>query len=213
VPSPGFAELYFQTAYDASVAPPGKHTMSVFAQYAPYELDHGSWEARRDEIGRCSTRSRFAGHARGGLHGGARTARHRGASVHRVASSRASASPTRCGKTAHAPHPIDGVHLAARTHPAGSDRPERSTPPWPSSPIPPDPALRDGGGASTVKLHTRGWWKEPSVRAGGRRGSRGCSHRAFGRWAEQGSVPRPGDVLVRSAGRRGSRSRWAPDRT
>jgi phytoene dehydrogenase-like protein len=51
VPSPGFAELYFQTAYDASVAPPGKHTMSVFAQYAPYELDHGTWDSRRDEIG------------------------------------------------------------------------------------------------------------------------------------------------------------------
>ena len=40
-PSIGFAELYFQTAYDASVAPPGRHTMSVFAQYAPYELAAG----------------------------------------------------------------------------------------------------------------------------------------------------------------------------
>ena len=28
IPSPGFAELYFQTAYDPTVAPPGKHTMS-----------------------------------------------------------------------------------------------------------------------------------------------------------------------------------------
>jgi phytoene dehydrogenase-like protein len=25
--------------------------MSVFAQYAPYELDHGTWDERRDEIG------------------------------------------------------------------------------------------------------------------------------------------------------------------
>src|SRR4029453_222014 len=33
VPSPGFAELYFQTAYDPTVAPPGKHTMSAFVQY------------------------------------------------------------------------------------------------------------------------------------------------------------------------------------
>jgi phytoene dehydrogenase-like protein len=52
IPSPGFAELYFQTAYDPSVAPPGKHTMSVFCQYAPYELDHGTWDTRRDEVGK-----------------------------------------------------------------------------------------------------------------------------------------------------------------
>jgi phytoene dehydrogenase-like protein len=50
-PRIGFAELYFQTAYDASVAPPGRHTMSVFAQYAPYELAAGDWEERRREIG------------------------------------------------------------------------------------------------------------------------------------------------------------------
>src|SRR3954454_8307568 len=36
-----WAELYFQTAYDPSVAPPGAHVMSVFAQYAPYELAEG----------------------------------------------------------------------------------------------------------------------------------------------------------------------------
>jgi phytoene dehydrogenase-like protein len=47
----GFAELYFQTAYDPTVAPPGQHTMSVFAQYAPYELVDGDWDSSRDEIG------------------------------------------------------------------------------------------------------------------------------------------------------------------
>ncbi len=52
IPSPGFAELYFQTAYDPTVAPPGKHTMSAFVQYAPYHLADGTWETRRDEIGR-----------------------------------------------------------------------------------------------------------------------------------------------------------------
>ncbi len=51
IPSPCFAELYFQTAYDPSVAPPGKHTMSVFCQYAPYELDEGTWDTRRNEVG------------------------------------------------------------------------------------------------------------------------------------------------------------------
>jgi phytoene dehydrogenase-like protein len=49
-PRIGFCELYFQTAYDASVAPPGKHTLSVFAQYAPYE-PAGGWGERRDEVG------------------------------------------------------------------------------------------------------------------------------------------------------------------
>ena len=50
-PRIGYAELYFQTAYDPSIAPPGKHVMSVFAQYAPYELAEGDWETRRAEIG------------------------------------------------------------------------------------------------------------------------------------------------------------------
>ena len=31
--------------------PPGKHTMSAFVQYAPYELADGTWDERRDEIG------------------------------------------------------------------------------------------------------------------------------------------------------------------
>jgi phytoene dehydrogenase-like protein len=50
-PAVAWAELYFQTAYDQSVAPAGAHVMSAFAQYAPYELAEGDWESRRDEIG------------------------------------------------------------------------------------------------------------------------------------------------------------------
>src|SRR4051794_4454566 len=50
-PRIGYAELYFQTAYDSLIAPPGRHVMSVFAQYAPYELAAGDWEGRRAEIG------------------------------------------------------------------------------------------------------------------------------------------------------------------
>ncbi len=34
-PAPVWCELYFQSAYDPTVAPPGTHTMSVFAQYVP----------------------------------------------------------------------------------------------------------------------------------------------------------------------------------
>jgi phytoene dehydrogenase-like protein len=50
VPSPEWCELYFQTPYDASVAPPGMHTMSVFAEFVPYQLADGTWDERRDEI-------------------------------------------------------------------------------------------------------------------------------------------------------------------
>jgi phytoene dehydrogenase-like protein len=52
VPNIGFAEVYFQTAYDPSVAPAGRHLVSVFAQYAPYTLAEGDWDSRRGEIGR-----------------------------------------------------------------------------------------------------------------------------------------------------------------
>jgi phytoene dehydrogenase-like protein len=38
-------------AYDDSVVPPGREVMSVFAQFAPYELAEGDWDSRRDEIG------------------------------------------------------------------------------------------------------------------------------------------------------------------
>jgi phytoene dehydrogenase-like protein len=50
IPSPLWAELYFQSAYDASVAPPGRHVMSVFAQYAPYELATGTWNEQRESV-------------------------------------------------------------------------------------------------------------------------------------------------------------------
>ncbi|HSS11304.1 MAG TPA: NAD(P)/FAD-dependent oxidoreductase [Acidimicrobiales bacterium] len=50
LPAPDWCELYFQTAYERSAVPPGRHTMSVFAQYAPYTLASGDWDSRRDEI-------------------------------------------------------------------------------------------------------------------------------------------------------------------
>jgi phytoene dehydrogenase-like protein len=49
-PAIGFCELYFQSAYDDSVAPPGCEVMSVFCQYVPYELAEGDWDSRRDEV-------------------------------------------------------------------------------------------------------------------------------------------------------------------
>jgi phytoene dehydrogenase-like protein len=62
-PAIGFCELYFQTPYDPSVAPQGRHTMSAFCQYAPYELAEGTWEGRREEIGGLILDS-IAAHAR-----------------------------------------------------------------------------------------------------------------------------------------------------
>ncbi|HYP24464.1 MAG TPA: NAD(P)/FAD-dependent oxidoreductase [Actinomycetota bacterium] len=46
-----FCEAWIQTASEPELAPAGKHTLSVFAQYAPYELAEGTWEQRREEIG------------------------------------------------------------------------------------------------------------------------------------------------------------------
>ncbi|HKF49799.1 MAG TPA: NAD(P)/FAD-dependent oxidoreductase [Terracidiphilus sp.] len=45
-----WCELYFQSAHDDSVAPAGTHTMSVFAQYVPYNFARGDWESRREEV-------------------------------------------------------------------------------------------------------------------------------------------------------------------
>lgn len=45
-----WAEIYFQSVHDDSVAPPGFHTMSVFSQYVPYRFADGNWESRRNEV-------------------------------------------------------------------------------------------------------------------------------------------------------------------
>jgi phytoene dehydrogenase-like protein len=37
-------EITIPTAYDPSLAPPGKHILSIFAQYAPYRLRDGTWD-------------------------------------------------------------------------------------------------------------------------------------------------------------------------
>src|SRR5439155_18842948 len=41
-------ELTIPTAYDPSLAPFGKHVVSIFAQYAPYDLAAGTWDELRD---------------------------------------------------------------------------------------------------------------------------------------------------------------------
>jgi phytoene dehydrogenase-like protein len=51
-PAVAFGEIYIQTGYDPGPAPEGKHLLSVFGQYAPYELAEGSWDSRRGEVAR-----------------------------------------------------------------------------------------------------------------------------------------------------------------
>ena len=74
--APAWCELYFQTAYDPTIAPPGKHTMSVLARWAPAELAEGDWASRREQIGRRDRRQRpQRGHGGPGRPGRAATAR------------------------------------------------------------------------------------------------------------------------------------------
>jgi phytoene dehydrogenase-like protein len=52
-----WCELYFQSAHDATVAPAGQHTMSVFAQYVPYSFSRGTWDERREEVRQLAVKS------------------------------------------------------------------------------------------------------------------------------------------------------------
>jgi phytoene dehydrogenase-like protein len=47
-------ECTIPSAVDPTVAPPGRHLMSIFVQYAPYELSDGSWDENREAFAdRC----------------------------------------------------------------------------------------------------------------------------------------------------------------
>jgi phytoene dehydrogenase-like protein len=46
-----FLNVHLQSAVDDTVAPPGRHTLSIFTQYFPYRLAEGTWDARRDAVG------------------------------------------------------------------------------------------------------------------------------------------------------------------
>ena len=61
-PAVGFGEIYIQTGHDPSPAPPGGHLLSVFGQYAPYDISDGDWESRREDVRRqfIELISRFA---------------------------------------------------------------------------------------------------------------------------------------------------------
>jgi phytoene dehydrogenase-like protein len=42
-------ECFMQTPTDPTLAPPGKHILSIFAQYFPYEPAHGRWDGRKSD--------------------------------------------------------------------------------------------------------------------------------------------------------------------
>ncbi len=51
LPKRVWTEIYLQTAYDPSVAPEGKHLMSVFSQYVPHTFASGNWDDHRQAAG------------------------------------------------------------------------------------------------------------------------------------------------------------------
>jgi phytoene dehydrogenase-like protein len=44
-------ELTIPTIYDPTLAPPGRHIMGIFLQYAPYTLREGTWDELREPFG------------------------------------------------------------------------------------------------------------------------------------------------------------------
>ncbi len=46
-----YIDMVIPSLTDPSIAPPGKHVMSCFVQYAPYNLKEGTWDEKREEFG------------------------------------------------------------------------------------------------------------------------------------------------------------------
>jgi phytoene dehydrogenase-like protein len=46
-----YIDVVIPSLTDPSVAPPGKHVMSCFVQYAPYHLKDGDWDSERERFG------------------------------------------------------------------------------------------------------------------------------------------------------------------
>ena len=42
-----YIDIIFPSMIDPGMAPPGKHVMSCFVQYAPYRLRQGMWDERK----------------------------------------------------------------------------------------------------------------------------------------------------------------------
>ena len=76
-----YVDIVIPSLTDPSVAPPGKHVMSCFVQYAPYDLREGTWDDQRDAFGDAviDAISQFAPNLQGSdpAPAGADAARHR----------------------------------------------------------------------------------------------------------------------------------------
>ncbi len=46
-----YMDMVIPTLTDPSIAPPGKHILSCFVQYAPYKLSSGTWDDQREAFG------------------------------------------------------------------------------------------------------------------------------------------------------------------
>src|SRR3989441_3031558 len=46
-----YIDIVIPSLTDPSVAPPGKHVLSCFVQYAPYRLREGTWDEKREAFG------------------------------------------------------------------------------------------------------------------------------------------------------------------
>jgi phytoene dehydrogenase-like protein len=46
-----YIDIILPSMIDPDMAPPGKHVMSCFVQYAPYQLREGTWEQKREALG------------------------------------------------------------------------------------------------------------------------------------------------------------------
>ena len=46
-----YLEATIPTLWDSSLAPPGKHVMSIYMQYAPHKLRNAGWDSQREALG------------------------------------------------------------------------------------------------------------------------------------------------------------------
>jgi phytoene dehydrogenase-like protein len=62
-----YIDVVIPSLTDPSVAPPGKHVLSCFVQYAPYHLKNGDWDKEREAFGDTvvATLAEFAPNIRG----------------------------------------------------------------------------------------------------------------------------------------------------
>jgi phytoene dehydrogenase-like protein len=52
-----YLEVTIPTLSDSTLAPAGKHVMSIYVQFTPYALREGIWETRGDEVGDAALRA------------------------------------------------------------------------------------------------------------------------------------------------------------